>query len=420
MKYKITRMLAMLLACVFTLNCVACKTTSGSLTDSVKASPVAEVENLEADMSGVADFYVRLFQNCVKEKADGNVLISPFSVIIALSMTANGAEDETLTQMEEVLGMDTESLNAWLHTYSTGLPESANANLYPANSIWFADRDSFTVNEEFLQINKDYYDAEIYKAPFDESTKDGINKWVNEKTEGMIPEILDEIPEDAVMYLVNALAFDARWQEVYEKKYVQPYGFHQEDGEKCLVDMMFSEEALYLQDEQATGFIKPYAGGKYAFAALLPDEEISVADYAASLNGERLMKIFSSTEEAQVWAGIPAFETEYDVEMSEVLKAMGMTDAFDSSLADLDSLGTSSKGNIYINRVLHRTFICVDEEGTKAAAATAVEAMEESGMWMPAEPKEVILDRPFVYMLIDTELNMPLFIGTMMSPEEGQ
>ena len=97
-----------------------------------------------------------------------------------------------------------------------------------------------------------------------------------------------------------------------------------------------------------------------------------MADYVASLDGAHLIKMLSAAEETQVWAGLPAFETEYDVEMSDILKSMGMTDAFNSEVADFDSLGTSTKGNIYINRVLHKAYICVDEEGTKAAAATAV------------------------------------------------
>ena len=388
MKAEKSRKLALLLICIMTITTAACGTgdTTRNLSADITTSSMCGVgvEDLETDLPGVADFYVRLFQNSLRiaeervnaenetassnasrsedsEVTGENILISPLSVIIALAMTANGAEEETLAQMEEVLGMDVDMLNEWLYTYRLSLPDGTGYHLYPANSIWFANRDSFNVNQDFLRYNKEYYDADIYKAPFDESTKNEINHWVDKKTDGMIPEILDEIPEDAVMYLINALAFDAKWQSVYEPKYVQAYGFTREDGENCLVDMMFSEERFYLEDDQAVGFIKPYADGKYAFAALLPNEGISVADYVASLDGAHLIKMLSEAEETQVWAGLPAFETEYDVEMSDILKSMGMTDAFNSEAADFDSLGTSTKGNIYINRVLHKAYICVDE-----------------------------------------------------------
>jgi serpin B len=228
----------------------------------------------------------------------------------------------------------------------------------------------------------------------------------------MIPEILDEIPAEAIMYLVNALAFDAEWAEIYKETAVNDGIFTKEDGAKQSVTFMYGEESRYLEDEKATGFIKYYKDSKYAFVALLPNEGVSVSEYVASLDGESLSKMLGSAEIVPVNTCIPKFETEYEVEMSEILKEMGMPDAFDSDKADFTGLGTSSVGNIYISRVIHKTFISVDEKGTKAGATTAVEMMPESAP--PMDIKKVYLDRPFVYMLVDCENNIPFFVGSMM------
>ena len=364
--------------------------------------------------AAVTDFAIRLFKESM---ADGeNTLISPLSVLVALSMTANGADNETLSQMEAVLGMPIDQLNTWISTYMANLPEEEKYKLSLANSIWFTDDERFTVNQDFLQTNADYYDADIYRAPFDDDTCKDINKWVKDNTDGLIKNILDQIPKEAVMYLINALAFDAEWQDIYFESQVREGEFTTENGEKRNVDMMYSEENKYLEDKHATGFIKYYKDRKYAFAALLPKEGTTVSEYIASLDGEHLNNLLTNAKSAFVNTSIPKFETEYDVEMSAVLSGMGMPDAFSGATADFSKLGHSTAGNIFINRVLHKTFISVDERGTKAGAATVVEMNDECALIIE-DPKQVFLDRPFVYMLIDCETNQPFFIGTMMDVE---
>lgn len=395
----------------------ACGTPlSENLMDNVKPSGRIADDTALTDVSNAAvtDFAVRLFKESM---ADGeNTLLSPLSVLVALSMTANGADNDTLTQMEAVLGMPIDQLNTWINNYMVNLPEDEKYKLSLANSIWFTDDERFTVNQDFLQTNADYYGADVYRAAFDEKTCKEINKWVENKTDGMIKDILDEIPADAVMYLINALAFDAEWQDIYLDTQVRKGTFTTEAGKKQKVEMMYSEEYTYLEDEHAAGFIKYYKDRKYAFAALLPNEGVSVSDYIASFDGEHLNDLLTNYTNTAVNTAIPKFEMEYDVEMSEILSGMGMPDAFDGTLADFTKLGYSDAGNIFISRVLHKTFISVDEKGTKAGAATAVEATEECAMEVE-EPKQVYLDRPFVYMLIDCETNLSFFIGTVMDTE---
>ena len=192
--------------------------------------------------------------------------------------------------------------------------------------------------------------------------------------------------------------------------------FNAADGTKQTVDFMYSEEQTYLRGWKASGFIKYYRGGKYAFVALLPDEGVSVGEYLDILDGESLQALLANRSYETVYAVTPKFETQTGLELSDVLKAMGMELPFISKEANFSSLGTSQAGNLYISRVLHKTFISVAEDGTRAGAATAVEAAAECAL--EEEPKHVRLDRPFIYILIDCENNLPFFIGTMMKPGE--
>ncbi len=413
------RIIAIIMVCILALSTLAAcaEPQSEDLMKGIKSNNKSgdDVNITDVSNAAVTDFAVRLFKASMEDGE--NTLISPLSVLVALSMTANGADNETLTQMQNVLGMPIEQLNEWIHSYMENLPEEEKYKLSLANSIWFKKDLSFEVKQDFLQTNADYYSADIYKAPFDDTTLKAINNWVEDNTDGMIKDILDMIPPDAIMYLINALAFDAEWQEIYEEHQIRDREFTTEDGTKRNTDMMYSEESRYIEDNNVTGFIKYYKDCKYAFAALLPNEGMSIADYVATLDGEHLNNMLSNAEITTVNTGIPKFETEYKVEMSDILIGMGMSDAFDGALADFTKIGEPMDGNICISRVIHQTYINVDGKGTKAGAATVVE-MKAEGAIIPIEPaKEVILNRPFVYMLIDCERNLPFFIGTMMDTQ---
>ncbi len=376
-----------------------------------------EVQLTDVSNKAVTDFAVRLFKESIEDGT--NTLISPLSVLAALSMTANGADNETLSQMEAVLGMPIDQLNLWISTYMSNLPEEEKYKLSLANSIWFKDTESFTVDKDFLQTCADCYDADIFKAPFDNSTLKKINKWVENETNGRIKDILDKISKDAIMYLINALAFDAEWQEIYYEFQIRDGQFTAENGTKREIELMYSSEGMYLEDSKATGFIKYYKNRKYAFAALLPNKDVTVSEYIASLDGEHLNEILANAKQNVVSAAIPKFETEYKVEMSDILKGMGMPNAFSDTLADFSKIGKSTNNNICISRVIHHTYINVNGKGTEAGAATVVELEAPTSARMDIEPpKEVYLDRPFVYMLIDCENNIPFFIGTVKDIEK--
>lgn len=403
------------------LSLTACTTTSKVQAVDLMADIQPNDIRRDIDIQGedfniITDFALELFQQSVKEGE--NTLISPLSVIYALGMTANGAEGDTLSQMQDVFGLSIGKLNEYLYTYKNRLPSGDKYKLGIANSIWFKDDDGLVLNPNFLQINADWYNAALYKSPFDDSTLEDINSWVNENTDGMIKDIIDDIPTEAVMYLINAIVFDAEWQNIYKENQIREGMFTKEDSTEQKVDLMYSTEHQYLNDEKATGFIKYYADEKYAFLALLPREGVSIAEYTSSLTGERLNEILSNKKDTPVNAAIPKFKTEYKVEMSEILMSMGMVDAFNHDVSDFSGMGSSSIGNLGINQVLHKTFMAVDEKGTKAGAVTAVEIAPTSAIEQE-QPQTVILDRPFVYMLMDSEVNLPIFIGALTEIEDS-
>lgn len=405
-------LVSLLLVCVILAGC-GTSAQAADLMEGITARQVASVDT-KAYSTDVTDFCVRLFK--ANEKDGENTLISPLSVLCALSMTANGAKGQTLSQMESVLGLNTEELNNFVYSYTKSLPKSEDYKLSIANSIWFTDSERFAVNRDFLTLNADYYGADIYKAPFDKSTRDDINNWVCKKTDNMIKEVLDEVPRDAIMYLVNALAFEAEWEECYEEHQVREGTFTNREGNKQKCEFMYSSESAYLEDDNATGFIKCYKDDEYAFVALKPDENVDVSEYVKTLSGEKLQKLISNKQYGNVKSAIPKFETEYSTDMAMVLSEMGMSDAFSVDKADFTGLGTSSEDNIFISRVLHKTYISVAEKGTRAGAATVVET--KCGSSAVTETKKIYLDRPFVYMIIDCKNNIPFFIGTMNDIEK--
>lgn len=356
---------------------------------------------------GQTEFALELLRNTT----DGteNALISPYSVMQALAMTANGADGSTKAEMEEVLGgIDIDTLNEYLCTWR----KNQGKELSTANSIWTVNDDErISVYPEFIQKNVDYYNADIFKAPFDDTTVKDINSWVYDNTDGMIPKLLEDISSDAVMYLINAVALDIEWQDKYYEHQVGLSKFTAADGTVQDAEVLNSRENYYIQDENASGVYKYYRDRKYAFAAILPDEGVTLPEYIAGLTPERLSSLLAKPEEfTSVVTSIPKFSYDYDVKLKDSLSAMGMNEAFDVEKADFTGIG-KSEYPLFISNIIHKTSIELSEEGTRAAAVTSVEL--DAGDPMPMH--EVIINRPFLYCIVDTQTNLPVFIGTVAS-----
>lgn len=410
------RLLALLLTLsITTISLTGCgsKIQATNLMEEKKpANPVKMTSISETNTIAATDFAVRLFQQA--KNGEENTLISPLSVLPALSMTCNGTKDETRFQMEQTLGMPVDKLNEYLYSYIHHLPNEKDCQFHLANSIWLRDAKDFIVDDNFLKNNAKYYDAGIYQSAFDDQTLADINNWVAAQTNDMIPTILDQIDSDAYMYLINALSFDSKWSSIYESSSVSNDVFTTENGTSQDVEMMHSSEYEYIEDENVSGFLKPYSGYSYAFVALLPKEGIPLTEYVNSLTGEHLHHLLTTVEECPITAGIPKFETEFSIDLIPPLQTLGIHDAFDKDLANFSGMGSfdSPWERLYINSILHKSFFSIGEKGTKAGASTIVGMEKSASSINPEEAKEVILDRPFLYMIVDYENRFPIFIGT--------
>ena len=407
-------LLSMLLAGAMMLNLSGCGMTAkaADLMEGITAGTVSGRYADDLFIASQADFAVKLFQKTATE--DENILISPLSMMLALSMTANGAGTQTRDEMETVLGgeIPLEDLNEYLYTYVDHLPSGEGGQLQLANSLWFRDEESMlTVEKDFLQTNADYYHAGVFKAPFDDRTLDEINGWVSKNTGGMIDTVLEDIQSEQLLYLINALSFEAEWSRPYTENQIADSTFTSADGIQRTVVMMGSTESRYLDDGKATGFIKNYQNYQYSFVALLPNEGVNIHDYIASLTGEGLLSVIRNAEQAPVISLLPKFSCDCSMVMNDALISLGMPSAFSDEAADFSRMGSSRNGNIVIGEVLHKTFISVDERGTKAGAVSEVDMQTRSAV---IKNYRVTLDRPFVYLIIDNTLNLPIFIGATM------
>ncbi len=387
---------------------------SGNLTETLTPQAVQTHTPDDAFRDAHAQFALGLLLRTAAQSSGENLLISPYSVMQALGMTANGAAGDTRTCMEQTMGgLPVDRLNAYLSAWRQNQPNTAGCLLSTANSVWY--RRDFSVKPEFLQQTADYYDAGAFLRDFsDPQTCTDVNQWIDNRTMHMIPKMLDSISPDTVMLLVNAVSFDAKWSGKYEKDSISARTFHAADGTEQTAQMMYSDEHGLLSDDGAVGFMRPYYGGRYYFAALLPDENSSVEDYLAGMTAERLRDVFRSADfSRKVEAGLPQFSCEYGTDLRKTLSDMGMALAC-TPAADFSAM-TDSAEPVSISKVLHKARIEVNEAGTKAAASTVVVITKSAPAVSDAEPVRVILDRPFLFAIYDSEYGLPVFLGVLNS-----
>ena len=378
---------------------------------------------------GIRDFSLDLFRRAAENGE--NFVMSPLSAATALAMTGQGAGGETAAQIEAVLGTAGESGSLdscaqWLKEYQeTVLQPQEGVEVSCANAVWLRDADRLQVSEDYLQRVRYFFDADVYKAPFDRRTVKEINRWCSQKTDGRIREMLQEIQDSDVFYLLNAIAFDGKWETPYEKEDLREESFTCEtdptsghaDGDADPapvreVSMMYSTEWGYLTGAHAVGVMKPYKSG-FSFVGILPEAGMPMKEFLASFDGDAWTELLESRTETAVVCGIPEFRTDSSMSLKDTLQAMGVTDLFDAERADLRDLAVSEAGNIWINKALQRTVIEVDRHGTKAASISLFGGNDSAA---PMET-EVILNRPFVYAVVDDQSHLPVFLGVMMDPQ---
>lgn len=365
------------------------------------------------------EFGFRAFGKIVAEEA-GNIFFSPASAMLALSMTYNGAAGETKEAMAKALGVEDLALptlnnaNAqWMRSIMSAAP---SVQILAANSIWA--RQGFQFKPEFLQTNRQFYQAEVRNLDFsDPNAPSIINQWVSEHTNGLIKKMIDQIQHNTVVILMNALYFKGTWLKQFDEKATQRKAFHTGDGKEVQVPMMMqSGRYNYLKGADFQAIELPYKGNRMSMLIFLPDEGKSLAGFLGQLNRENWERWRNGLVNREGDIQIPRFKIEFEKTLNDTLKAMGMAVAFDRERADFRGMWNPAGGErLFIQQVKQKAVVDVNELGTEAAAVTSVEVGVTSAP-IPSERFTFIADRPFFFVIQDNETGAILFMGTLQKP----
>lgn len=409
---RLLRLWPVVLVCVCTIHCSDRTTCPG---EGPRPLTVGELQLI----SSFNGFGLRLFRDVVLDEPDSNVFISPLSVSMALGMTLNGAAGQTEEAMKTTLGFSGMEMEAIDECYESLMELLVNldpgVDFRIANSIWYAlDRE---LEQSFFDVCQDYFDAQVtgmnFASPDAPST---INAWVEDKTNGRIDRIVgDVIPSETVMFLINAIYFLGTWTHQFDPELTLDWDFEGPAGATVPCNMMQRPEAgelsefRYFSNGDVEGIDLPYADGLFSMTVILPRSGTDIDSLIGELDEETWDSWIGSFANERGRLMMPRFEIEYDLELKEILSAMGMGIAFTES-ADFTRM--RSAGGLMISKVKHRTFVKVDEEGTEAAAVTCVGMIDVA---LPDE-FEMRVDRPFIFAIRENHSGTVLFVGRIVDP----
>jgi len=345
-----------------------------------------------------------------------NLMISPMSVSLVLGMLYNGAEGNTKQQMENVLhksGLTPDDINQSYKDLVSGLEShDPKVELSIANAIFY--RNTFSVKDNFISTNQNYYSAEVSGLDFSNSaqTLQKVNGWVNDKTNGKIDKIINRVSPYDIMYLLNAIYFKGEWTYSFDTELTKNKDFTREDNSVVQVPTMSIEEDFnYYNAENFQMLEMPYGGEKFSMLIFLPDSGTTTDDVIAELTADHVYDWISKLTVQNKQVFLPKFEFKFDKSLVETLKALGMTDAFNDMKADLS--GISDAAQLVVTEVMHKTYIKVDEQGTEAAAVTGITV----GVTSVGPANNIFrVDHPFVFAIREKDTNAILFIGKVMDP----
>lgn len=397
----------------FALLLLSCSTQKGggsaTLSDSIVTDGkqnIAVAGDKEATRSDKG-FWGDLLSDVCESSSMENVCISPLSAQLAMAMVANGAEGETKKEICNTLqiGDDANSHSKRLLSVQAG--QSCRFEI--ANSIWINEK--LDVKEEFIAANKEYFDALVERAKFDNNAVDRINEWCKEKTNGRIPSIIEEVRPDDMMYLLNAIYFKAVWSQPFSEENTSKQKFTTEKGEEVEVDMMMQRNAAtYYSDDVLSIAEKSYNGG-YRMLLVLPNEGVACGE-AAKYLAQNFDACIGKMKRCDLQLSLPKFTTEFCTSLKPHLANLGINRAFSKKA----QFGGISDTPLLISDVMQKTFIAVDEKGTEAAAVTSVMV----GLLSARRPDNVeimTLDRPFIYAIVKHD-NEVMFVGKVGNPNK--
>lgn len=371
--------------------------------------PIVLSAELQQRVAQDNDFALDLLKKTIQNSDESNVFISPLSVSIALGMAWNGAEGSTRTEMETALkmsGMSANNINEYYRIMLESLPGAdLTTKLKIANSIWY--RSGFNIKKPFLNMNSAYFDAEIRSLDFSKTwAVDTINNWCAQKTNNLIKEVIKVISPYSMMYVINAVYFKGKWSSPFDEKETYRTNFTDEQNKLSEVNMMYKRDTfLYYKDAYAQYLDMPYGNKAFSMTVILPANGKTTGEVLDHLTTEHLNTALRSLKMQKMDVHFPRFKTECNYELSMPLKSMGMIRAFNDS-ADFSKI---SDEDLYISSVIHKTYVEVTEEGTEAAAVTAIEFTTTS---LPDYPI-FLANKPFIFLIREKGTGVILFAGKM-------
>lgn len=385
------------------------------------AVPVLGCDKEDA-VNSVSEANNRFAIDVYNEIADGdeNLFISPYSITSALAMTYAGADGNTATQMSSVLSLDgVDNPHEGFKKLRISLQETKSVKLHVANSLW--PQKGYRFLESYLKFTKENYDVDITAVDYVkkvEKARLNINTWVSEKTMEKIPELIPQGTLNALtkMVLVNAIYFKGDWATPFNKKATTTEAFYSQNGETVKTKLMFKNAKYPYKESLGLQVIElPYSDENLSMIVLLPNKKDGIKSLEKELTTENIEKWTTGLQKKTVNLHFPKFKLESGFLLAKKLAKMGMSDAFNASLADFSKMDGKKK-NLFIGDVIHKTFIAVDEEGTEAAGATAV--VMRAYAVRPDETVNFRADHPFIYMIKEKSSNTILFLGRFSEPTE--
>jgi serine protease inhibitor len=408
-------MLKIYLISIISLFILSCSSDFSALEDSQKPTIRSLTFSEQVLVNTSQNFGLKLFQAVNASDKSDNIFISPLSVSLALGMTLNGANGQTYEDMKHTLelnGLNEKEINeAYQSLIDLLLNLDEKVIFEIANSIW--PKEGYPVLPTFMEINQKYFYSEAKPLDFSRSDAvDIINTWISDKTHGKIENMLDYIPGDAVMYLINAIYFKGTWTYQFDEELTKTENFYGTPQNPIDCQMMkISGNWLYYQDNHVQIADLPYGDSLFSMTVILPNTSQSIGELISQLSPEKWTEYFDALDYNFGTIMMPKLKLDYKLLMNDALISLGMGIAF-SGGADFSRI--NGYGNLFISRVIHQSFVQIDEEGTEAAAATIVELRETSGMG----PTGFFMraDRPYVFVLRERVNNTILFIGKISRP----
>ncbi|MEO7216400.1 serpin family protein [Mucilaginibacter sp.] len=405
-----------LLLCLLIIGLVSCNKNDGIDPGEGKSLVLttAEQQKVAADNA----FTLKLFKEIsASEGSDKNLFLSPLSVSFALGMTANGAKAETLTAINTTMnfnGFTQAAINSYYNKLMTELPGlEPNTQLKIANSIWY--RQGLDVLPQFIDINTSAYQAKVEALDFaNPSAKNTINNWVNDKTNGKIPNIIDDISAESQMFLINAIYFKSVWKTKFDAANTIKGTFTQTRGSTVQADFMsgkidYNNNIVSVDGKTTIVAEFPYAHDRFSLVAILPAEGVSAKQLLASIDSAKWSSWMAGLGAQQSLVYFPKFKFAYAKSLKDPLITLGMGKAF-SNMADFT--GIRAAGGLSITDVRHKAFVEVNEEGTEAAAVTSVEIGLSSAGVIPT----LEFNRPFIFAIREMKTGLVLFAGLVNNP----